>query len=551
MLNSEPLSKAERVELMSFLREAEETERRENRAIQARPRGLIEFVRYFWDVLEPFTEFVDGWAFEAICLHLEAVTFGHITRLLINVPPGFCKSLLTDVLWPAWEWSAMDMAGNRIVSFSYSSPITEYNNSKFRDLLVSDKFRTLWGHRFKLTEDGKIRVTNSATGWKFASSVGGTGTGIRGDRVIFDDPHNVKESESDPIRMETTRWFREGMSNRLNSVTDSAIVVIMQRVHEEDVSGVILREYPEYEFLCIPMAYDPSRARTTSIGWSDPRSEPGELAWPERFPDSHLEQYRRNKYAWASQYQQTPFIRGGAIIQDTWWRLWDDEEAVAQGGKPGRFPAFEYVLACYDGAFTEKTENDPCAMTVWGMWVDRTETKTLKAPRLDGSVQLIPDIQETRRFMLIYAWSEHLSFNPSVLKIAEVARRYKVDRLLIENKATGISVAQELRRLYANEEWAVHLVDPKGLDKVTRANSVSHLWEVGLVYAPNTKWAQMVIEQCASFPKGKHDDLVDTCVMALSHFRSNGMAVMPDERQYYVEQEMTHRKVDRRALYPG
>src|ERR1700746_2323361 len=123
---------------------------------------------------------------------------------------------------------------------------------------------------------------------------------------------------------------------------------------------------------------------------------------------------------------------------------------------------------------------------------------------------------------------------PALPKLPRPRRNTRLIRLLIENKATGLSVAQELGRLYRNEEWAVQLVDPKGLDKVTRAHAVSHLWECGLVYAPNTRWAQRVIDECAIFPKGKHDDLVDCSVMALAHFRQRGMAELPDERQYYL-----------------
>lgn len=519
-----------RSELLEFNRRSRALEKREERRRQSRPGGLIEFVRYFWDVLEPYTPLVDGWVMDAICEHLEAVTLGRIKKLLINVPPGFCKSLLTDVFWPAWEWSAMDMPGNRFVSFSYAADITEQNNSKFRDLVCSAKFQEMWGHRFKIKEDGKIRVSNDKTGTKFASSVGGVGTGKRGDRVIFDDPHNVKESESQPVREETTRWFREGMSNRLNSLTNSAIVVIMQRVHEADVSGIILTEYPDYEFLCIPMEFDPSRAHETSIGWSDPRTEVGELAWPERYPARELTAFKQTKFLWASQYQQSPFVRGGALIQEEWWRLWDDDEAMAQGQVPGKYPPFEYVIATVDGAFTEKTENDPSAMTVWGVWQDN---------------------KGHTRFMLVNAWAQHLAFQPALVKIAETAKKFKIDRLLIENKATGPSVAQEIRRLYSGtEDWATQLVDPKGLDKVQRVNAVSHFWECGLVYAPNTKWAQMTITQCSSFPKGAHDDLVDCCSMALKHFRDNGMAQLPDEAQIIYDESITHRKLVQRPLYP-
>jgi hypothetical protein len=236
---------------------------------------------------------VEGRALEAIIEHLEAVTRGEIRLLLINVPPGFMKSLLVNVFWPAWEWSAGELPGLRYVTFSYAAHLTERDNGKFRDLLRSRIFRELWGHLVSLTEDGKIRVANNHTGWKFASSVKGVGTGERGDRVILDDPHNVKEGESEAVRTETVRWVREGMSNRLNDMQEGVIVVIMQRVHEEDVSGALIADDLGYVHLMIPMEYDPVRHCGTVIGWSDWRSKDGELAWPERFTRDTVDKLKR------------------------------------------------------------------------------------------------------------------------------------------------------------------------------------------------------------------------------------------------------------------
>ena len=255
--------------------------------------GLYSFVKYFWHILEPENPMVSGWAMEAICEHLEAVTYGEITRLLINVPPGFSKSLLTDVFWPAWCW-AIGRGHLRYVTFSYSSSLTERDNRRFGDLVTCKEFRDIYGRDVRIIKKGDTLVTNSRKGWKLASSVGGVGTGERGDIVILDDPNNVKEAESDIVRNETNRWFRESMSNRLNNMERGAIVIIMQRVHAEDVSGLILDLGLDYCHLMIPMELDVARclnedgtARETQIGWVDPRLVPtalddcdGELAWP-------------------------------------------------------------------------------------------------------------------------------------------------------------------------------------------------------------------------------------------------------------------------------
>ena len=178
----------------------------------SRPGGLLQFVKDFWHVLEPETKFVDGWPLEVICRHLEAVTAGEINRLLINVPPGFMKSLLTDVFWPAWEWGPMNLEHMRYVTFSYSSSLTERDNQRFGDLICSEEYQELYGDRVQVKKRGEKIVSNARTGWKLASSIGGVGTGQRGNRIILDDPHNVKEAESDTVRQEAVRWFREAMS---------------------------------------------------------------------------------------------------------------------------------------------------------------------------------------------------------------------------------------------------------------------------------------------------------------------------------------------------
>jgi predicted phage terminase large subunit-like protein len=549
-----------------------------------RQGGLIAFVRYFWKELEPETPFVDGWPLWAMAEHLEAVTRGDITRLLINIPPGCMKSLLVNVFWPAWEWGPMGKSHFRYVTFSYSASLTERDNGKFRDLVTCESYQRLYGGGDKgvrLRNKTTLKVHNTRTGWKLASSVGGVGTGERGDRIILDDPHNVKDAESETVRNETTRWFRESLSSRFNNA-QTAFVVIMQRVNEDDVSGVILsNERSNYTHLMIPMKYDwerqtdaEGRPITTDIDWFDPRwvdpEEAGSidaaqrqcdetLAWPERFEPSAVDQLEADlgPYAFAGQYLQAPAPRGGGLFKRDWWQLWDPED--------GKFPPCDYLVASLDSAFTEDQQNDPSALTIWGVFEH-------------------PELKK-RRIILVHAWRKHLQFSgprfertqdeivtPGMAEsmvrfknakyrqrtqphwgliewVRDTCLRFPVHKLLIEGKASGLSACQELRNRYGDEGYAIEVCPVKG-DKYARALAVQATFSNMLVYAPERDWSEMVIDEMGKFPNGKHDDLTDSTTQAISHLRARGLASTDEETTAMEMQQVMHRGRPPAALYP-
>jgi predicted phage terminase large subunit-like protein len=547
-----PITEAQAVEALKTLKA--EIAVRANRKLQARAGGLMEFVRHFWSVLEPETKLVEGWLLYAICDHLEAVTFGKVTRLLINVPPGSMKSLMVNVFWPAWEWGPMGMASMRYVSFSYSSGLTERDNTKFRKLVMSDRYKELWGEKFALEKEGEIKITNDQTGSKFASSVKGIGTGERGDRVVIDDPHDVHKSESDVVRTDTVRWFRETITDRLNNLDESAIIIIMQRVHQLDISGFILEQGWPYCHLMVPMEFEAGREPYNTIGWVDPRTEDGDLAWPERFSPEAVANIEREKgsFAYAGQYQQRPSPRGGGIIQRNWWRPYTEVECGKFGVPWPKFPIMSYTVLSLDTAQTEKKQNDPTAGVVLGV---------------------CRDVWENRRLILMWAWTERLELYELIKKIEETAKKFKIDRVLIEDKASGHPVSQELRRrgriisdTMSNNpktrdraDFGVQLITPEG-DKVARMYSVQNLFECGLIYAPAEStgmgdflfkdWADKVINECADMPKGAHDDLADAMSQALKHMRDLGLATLPDEDELDDIEEKKYRR-EPNPLYPA
>ena len=498
--------------------------------------SLATFIQMAWHIVEPSQPYIHGWHIDAICMHLEAITDDdeNYNRLLVNIPPGTMKSLAVSVFWPAWEWGPCNLPHMRYVCASHTQDLAIRDNMRMRRLVESDWYASRWPH-VKLTKDQnqKTKFENTETGFRQAAAAGSI-TGSRGDRVIIDDPHSVEGAESEQQRETTIRWFKEAVPTRLNNPETSAIVVVMQRLHEVDVSGVILDEDLGYDHLMLPMRYDPTRAQPTRLGFEDPRTEVGELLFPARFPLWVVEREEKimGPYATAGQFAQLPAPRGGGVIDPDWWQLWEADD----------YPLFDFVIASLDTAYTEKQENDYSALTIWGLFsADQTARSTRS---VDGRGRLhsgsAEDADGAPRLMLCMGWQERLALHDLVLKVAKTCKFFKVDKLLIENKAAGISVAQELRRLYYNEDFSVQLQDPRSTDKLARLYSVQHLFAEGMIYAPNKDWAQMVINQVAVFPKGKHDDLVDTVSMALRHLREIGMLQRTVERIDEIERSKQH-----------
>jgi predicted phage terminase large subunit-like protein len=519
--------------------------------------SLSDFIQQAWHVVEPSQPYVHGWHIDFICDHLEAITNGvevdhsPYNRLLINVPPGTMKSLIVNVFWPSWEWGPRNMPHMRYVCAAHKvENLSARDSRRMRQLITSDWYKERWGDRVSLSRDQneKLNFVNNATGFRIATAITSL-TGIRGDRVIIDDPHSVDSASSDTQRETEVTTFLEAVPSRLNNPKTSAIVVVMQRLHEEDVSGIILDKQLGYDHIMLPMRFDPLRAAPTKLGAEDPREVDGELLFPERFPLDVVDRDERamGPYATAGQFQQTPEPRGGGIIKRDWWQLWDGPE----------FPPFDYIIASVDTAYTEKTENDYSALTVWGVFTADTKVRATKTILRDGTtydavMSSVRSYSEQHpRVMLMHAWQERLPLHELVNKIASSCRLMKVDKMLLEGKASGLSVAQEIRRLYGHENFAVQIVDPKSQDKLSRLYSVQHLFAEGMVYAPDRTWADMTISQCTQFPKAKHDDLVDTVSQALRHLRTSGLLTRSEENIAAVEDSMKFQGKPPAPLYPA
>jgi predicted phage terminase large subunit-like protein len=463
-------------------------------------RSLREFVYLAWLIVEPSTPFVPGWHIDAIIEHLEAITLGQIRNLVINVPPRHMKSLLVSVFWPAWEW--IRWPERRWLYSSYGAQLSIRDSIKCRRLIESPWYQALWGDRFSLTSDQntKGRFDNSRSGYRLATSVGGAVTGEGGDRIVCDDPNNVNEAESDSVRKGTNDWFDVVMSTRVNDPKTAARVVVMQRCHQQDLSGHLL-EQGGWEHLCLPAEYEGPR-KATVIGWSDPRKDHGELLWPERFGPKEVGELKVSlgSYAAAGQLQQRPSPAEGGMVKRHWFRYWqqlgEDLPPVPvrlADGTIQPYPVhnvkwFDEVIQSWDCTFKDVATADYVVGQVWG--------------RVGSNFVLIDQVRG------------RMDCPTTVKAVRELSRKYPYAiAKLIEDKANGPAVIQMLSR----EIPGLIPVTPQG-GKVARAAGISPVIEAGNVYLPHPQvapWVEDFIEECAAFPNGAHDDQVDAMTQAL------------------------------------
>lgn len=441
-----------------------------------------------------------GWHIDAIAEHLEACTNGEIRRLVINIPPRHMKSLLVTVFWPAWVWATRPE--KRWLFSSYAESLSIKHSVVCRRVLQSPWYQQRWGDVFQLTGDqnAKMRFENDRTGFRLATSVAGTATGEGGDFIVVDDPHKVDEVLSDTTRESVLEWWDQTMSTRLNDPASGVRVVIMQRLHERDLSGHVLAR-GGWEHLCLPSEYEPSHP----FVWpDDPREKEGDLLWPQHVPAEFLEEKKVDlgSYGYAGQYQQRPAPAEGGIIKRQWWRFYEE------------LPQIDRLMQSWDLAFKATNEAD---YVVGQLWACDGPNKYL-VKQMRGRFDF-PETQEKILEMTNWAADKW----PSMANHA----------ILIEDAANGPAVIAALRRKIAS----VIPVKPMG-SKEARAHAVAPQIEAGNVFLPgalredrhdydHTKtplWVQTFVEETTSFPNGRHDDQVDAMTQALVRLARSGKA---------------------------
>jgi predicted phage terminase large subunit-like protein len=435
--------------------------------------SLFEFVLSAWRVVEPGTRFVNTWHIRAICEHLEACTQGRIRRLVINMPPRSMKSLLVSVFWPAWSW--IKKPHSRWLYCSYAHHLSIRDSLHCRDVILSPWYQERWGDRFRLRHDqnSKIRFDNDRSGFRLASSTGGVGTGEGGDFIVADDPHNVVDAESDLERTGVLHWWDQSMSTRGNDPRSVCHVIVMQRLHEADLSGHVLAQ-GGYEHLFLPMEFESDRRCETSIGWKDPRFLDGQLLCPARFGRHEVRELktRLGSYGYAGQFQQRPVPRGGGMFKRHWFNV---VRARPRGDEIVRVRYWD-LAAAVEGDYT---------------------VGVLMAHRPDKTI-VVEDVVRGQ-------WTP-ADRDAVILQTAEIDGYDVMVDFEEEPGSAGKSVSFWLKKLLMG--YSVFASRPTG-QKEVRAQPFAAQCEAGNVSLVAGAWNVDYLDELCMFPSGRNDDQVD------------------------------------------
>lgn len=447
-----------------------------NREIERRACGksLGAFAKAAWHVLEPATVLKWGWALDAICEHLEAVSDGDIVNLLVNVPPGMMKSLLVGVIFPAWEWGPRGRAHLRYLGTSHKQDLAVRDNLKCRRLIQSRWYQERWPTVLTSDQNAKTKFENDRTGFREAMAFTSM-TGSRGDRVILDDPLSVDDANSPAALHSAEITFSEALPTRLNDEKSSKIV-IMQRLHERDTAGIIIARDLGYVHLCLPMEFEPERRCTTVIGFADPRGREGELLFPERFGRGQVDDLKRTmgSYAAAGQLQQRPVPREGGLFKREWF----------EGKIIGSPPVGTRWVRHWDLAATAKKTAARTAGVKIG-----------QAP--DGSF-IVGHVIKTQ--------AEGFAVRSLIRATAEQDGRDVEISLPQDPGQAGKVQKSDHAAMLAG--FTFH-IEPERGDKVARAEPFSAQCEAGNVYLVRGEWNADYLDELCLFPGGTFKDQVD------------------------------------------
>ena len=438
---------------------------------------FLTFVKHVWP------DFIEGSHHKRIADKFNKLANGKIKRLIINMPPRHTKSEFGSYLLPAW------MVGKnpklKIIQSTNTTELSVRFGRKAKQLIDSPEYQSVFKTRLKEDSQAAGKWETEQGGEYYAAGVGSAITGRGADLLIIDDPHTEQDAMNSQALERTFEWYTSGPRQRLQP--GGSILLIMTRWNEKDLTGRLLSAQKEvkadqWEIIEFPAIL--------------PSNKP---VWPEYWKKEDLDSVKASipLSKWNAQYMQNPTSEEGALIKREWWQEWEQEE----------LPQLEHVIQSYDTAFMKKQTADYSAITTWGVFR--------------------PDEDSPTNLILLDSLKGRYEF-PELRRIAlEQYGYWNPETVIIESKASGLPLTYELRKMGIP---VINFTPSKGQDKHARVNAVSPLFESGRIWAPKEmEFAQEVIEECAAFPYGDHDDLVDSMTQAVMRFRQGGLIEHPED----------------------
>jgi predicted phage terminase large subunit-like protein len=446
-------------------------------------KRLAPFVKHAFQTVDPGTKYKHNWHIDLICAYLEALTFGELgsQKLIINIPPRFLKSIIVTVAWPAWLLGRDP--SEQILTSSYSSKLSVDHCMSCRLVTQSPWYRATFPDvELASDQNEKSRFKTTEQGLRAATSVGGASTGMGGNFLIVDDPLDPERAASEAERTTANNWIDQTWSSRKNDPETAAEVVVMQRLHQNDVTGHLL-EQGGWEHLKVPQ--EATVQEYFSIRDFKHCRKPGELLHPERMGQEHVDDARRRlgTSGYEAQQQQEPTPPGGDMVKLDWFRRYRTAPARSE---------VEFLRFSLDTAYKEKDLNDPSVVGVWGLYQNV--------------------------HYLLYVWRDRVGYPKLRHVVKNMAAQWHPDEIIIEDKASGQSLAQDL----AEDGWPAIPIKPEG-DKVVRMDNQAPMIEAGLVAVPEqAPWLHKYEQELLHFPRGEHDDQVDMTSQYLKRAKEPG-----------------------------
>ena len=447
---------------------------------------FLTFVKHMWP------DFIEGKHHKIVADKFNKLAEGKIKRLIINMPPRHTKSEFASYFLPAW------MVGKnpklKIIQSTNTTELSVRFGRKAKALMDSPEYKQVFQTRLREDSQAAGKWETQQGGEYYAAGVGSAITGRGADLLIIDDPHTEQDAMNSQALERTYEWYTSGPRQRLQP--GGSIVVVMTRWNEKDLAGRLVHAQKE------------PRADQWEVVEFPAIMPTGQPLWPGFWKLKDLEAVKASipTTKWNAQYMQNPTSEEGALIKREWWQTWD-----------GDIPPLQHVIQSYDTAFMKKQTADYSAITTWGVF-QKDE---------DSGPQL----------MLVDAVKGRYEF-PELRRVAlEQYGYWNPETVIVESKASGLPLTYELRKMGIP---VINFTPSKGNDKHTRVNAVSPLFESGRIWAPtHMEFAKDVIEECAAFPYGEHDDLVDSMTQAVMRFRQGGLVEHPED---YKEEETPQRK---------